>query len=162
VSCGTMKGNLSLLRSCPCTKWHLTFSVMHLRYWKYKKNEFTCDASWYLKLPVLRLKWPRQCMCGFMDFKYSHVWLKSVICEPNPESPFIRNIIHSLVRTSGMSFNKLSKFGYTWDGESVSYQNILNSMLDSHIYLQNPAWVFRGNVVSHMDCFSFGCKHELN
>jgi hypothetical protein len=28
---------------------------------------------------------------------------------------------------------------------------ILNSMLDSYIYLQNPAWVFRGNVVSHMD-----------
>jgi hypothetical protein len=23
-------------------------------------------------------------------------------------------------------------------------------MLDSYIYLQNPAWVFRGNVVSHM------------
>ncbi len=29
---------------------------------------------------------------------------------------------------------------------------ILNSMLDSYIYLQNPAWVFRGNVVSHMGC----------
>ncbi len=28
---------------------------------------------------------------------------------------------------------------------------ILNSMLDSNIYLQNPAWVFRGNVVSHME-----------
>ncbi len=28
---------------------------------------------------------------------------------------------------------------------------ILNSMLDSYIYLQNPAWVFSGNVVSHMD-----------
>ena len=27
---------------------------------------------------------------------------------------------------------------------------ILNSMLDSNIYLQYPAWVFRGNVVSHM------------
>jgi hypothetical protein len=24
-------------------------------------------------------------------------------------------------------------------------------MLKSYIYLQNPAWVFRGNVVSHMD-----------
>jgi len=27
---------------------------------------------------------------------------------------------------------------------------ILNGMLDSYICLQNPAWVFRGNVVSHM------------
>jgi hypothetical protein len=28
---------------------------------------------------------------------------------------------------------------------------ILNGMLDSYICLQIPAWVFRGNVVSHMD-----------
>jgi hypothetical protein len=27
---------------------------------------------------------------------------------------------------------------------------MLDSMLDSYIYLQNTAWVFRGNVVSHM------------
>jgi len=32
---------------------------------------------------------------------------------------------------------------------------ILNSMLDSYIYLQNPAWVFRGNVVSHMGIVLF-------
>ena len=33
---------------------------------------------------------------------------------------------------------------------TLRHYPILNSMLDSYIYLQNPAWVFRGNVVSHM------------
>jgi len=34
---------------------------------------------------------------------------------------------------------------------TLRQQPILGSMLDSYIYLQNTAWVFRGNVVSHMD-----------
>ncbi len=39
--------------------------------------------------------------------------------------------------------------------------HILNSMLDSYIYLQNPAWVFRGNVVSHMDDDALAQPHVI-
>jgi hypothetical protein len=41
---------------------------------------------------------------------------------------------------------------------------LLDSMLESYIYLQNPAWVFRGNVVSHMGrptCISHVFQRQL-
>ena len=34
--------------------------------------------------------------------------------------------------------------------QSLRRSPILSSMLDSYIYFQNPAWVFRGNVFAHM------------